>query len=79
MRQSLRSSAVWLETGVALQYPDGSKDPTIDGALANGMVLLHGPIARCLMAALLMALAISMHRTEACRAGWEPARCCWPW
>src|SRR3954467_5926942 len=36
--------AASLEAGVALEYPDGSKDPTIDGPLANGMALLHGPI-----------------------------------
>ena len=70
--------AASLETGVALQYPDGSKDPTIDGPLANGMALLHGPIARCLVATLLVALAVSLRRTESCRAGWAPARCCSP-
>lgn len=57
--------AASLETGVALQYPDGSKDPTIDGPLANGMVLLHGPIARCLVALLLVALAVAIRRTAA--------------
>ena len=55
--------AASLETGVALQYPDGSKDPTVDGPLANGMVLLHGPIARCLVATLLVAVAVSLRRT----------------
>jgi type IV secretory pathway VirB2 component (pilin) len=55
--------AASLETGVALQYPDGSKDPTIDGPLANGMALLHGPIARSLVAAFLIALAVSLRRT----------------
>lgn len=55
--------AASLETGVALQYPDGSKDPTIDGPLANGMALLHGPIARMLVATFLIALAVAIHRS----------------
>jgi type IV secretory pathway VirB2 component (pilin) len=52
-----------LEAGVALQFPDGSKDPTIDGPLANGMALLHGPIARVLIAVFLVALASGARRT----------------
>jgi len=55
--------AASLETGVALQYPDGSKDPTIDGPLANGMALLHGPIARALVVTFLVALAIEIQRS----------------
>ena len=55
--------AASLETGVALQYPDGSKDPTIDGPLANGMALLHGPIARASVVTFLVALAIEVHRS----------------
>ncbi|MGA5303160.1 hypothetical protein ACPCHT_24745 [Nucisporomicrobium flavum] len=55
--------AASLEAGVALQYPDGSRDPTVDGPLANGMALLHGPIARILIAAFLVALAVGAHRT----------------
>jgi type IV secretory pathway VirB2 component (pilin) len=57
--------AASLEAGVALQYPDGSKDPTVDGPLANGMALLHGPIARILIATFLVALAVGDHRTGA--------------
>jgi hypothetical protein len=57
--------AASLEAGVALQYPDGSQDPTVDGPLANGMVLLNGPIARYLVAALLLSLAVSLRRTAA--------------
>ncbi|MFI5960135.1 hypothetical protein [Cryptosporangium sp. NPDC051539] len=49
--------AASLEVGTALQYPDGSRDPTVDGPLAAGMVLLHGPIARALVAVFLLALA----------------------
>lgn len=55
--------AASLETGVALEFPDGSKDPTIDGPLANGMALLHGPIARLLIAALLFAVAAEIVRS----------------
>ena len=55
--------AASLEAGVALEYPDGSKDPTIDGPLANGMALLHGPVARLLVATFLLALAVGVHRT----------------
>lgn len=54
-----------LETGVVLEYPDGSKDPTIDGPLANGIVLLHGPIARLLLAVFFLALAVAVRRTDA--------------
>ncbi|CAO5162533.1 conserved membrane hypothetical protein [Frankia sp. AiPs1] len=56
--------AASLEAGVALEYPDGSKDPTIDGPLANGMALLHGPIARLLFATFLIGLAVAVHRTH---------------
>jgi hypothetical protein len=59
--------AASLEAGVALEYPDGSKDPTIDGPLANGMALLHGPIARLLIATFLIALAVAVHRTHSLR------------
>ena len=57
--------AASMETGVALQYPNGSRDPTIDGPLANGMALLHGPIARALIAGHLIALAAAVSRTGA--------------
>lgn len=57
--------AASLEAGVALEYPDGSKDPTVDGPLANGMALLHGPIARILIATFLVALAVGAHRAAA--------------
>lgn len=55
--------AASLETGVVLQHPDGTLDPTIDGPLANGMALLHGPIARFLIATFLITLAVSVRRT----------------
>jgi hypothetical protein len=49
--------AASLEVGASLQDPDGSLDPTVDGPLAAGMVLLHGPIARAMVATFLIALA----------------------
>jgi hypothetical protein len=57
--------AASLEAGVALEHPDGSLDPTVDGPLANGMALLHGPIARLLIATFLTALAVGARRTGA--------------
>lgn len=49
-----------LEVGTSLQYPDGSLDPTVDGPLAAGMVLLHGPIGRVLVATFLLGLAAAL-------------------
>ena len=49
--------ATSLEVGTALQHPDGGLDPTVDGPLAAGMALLHGPIARVLVAVFLLGLA----------------------
>lgn len=49
--------ATSLEVGTALQHPDGSLDPTVDGPLAAGMTLLHGPVARVLVATFLVGLA----------------------
>jgi hypothetical protein len=57
--------ATSLEAGVVLEYPDGSRDPTIDGPLANGMALLHGPIARILIATFLIALAVGAGPADA--------------
>ena len=57
--------ATSLEVGTSLQHPDGSLDPTVDGPLAAGMALLHGPIARVLVATFLIALActpLARHR-----------------
>jgi hypothetical protein len=53
-----------LEVGTSLWMPDGSMDPTVDGPLAAGMVLLHGPIARALVATFLISLTISAARTR---------------
>jgi hypothetical protein len=51
--------ATSLEVGTSLQFPDGSVDPTLDGPLAAGMVMLHGPISRVLVAVFLLGLAAS--------------------
>lgn len=45
--------AISLEAGGVLEISDGSVDPTVDGPLAHGAMLLHGSIARMLAAMLL--------------------------
>ncbi|MGH8881500.1 MAG: hypothetical protein ACRD0P_29810, partial [Stackebrandtia sp.] len=52
-----------MEVGTSLWKPDAGMDPTVDGPLAAGMVLLHGPIARGLVATFLIALTICAART----------------
>ena len=49
--------ATSLEVGTTLQHPDSGLDPTVDGPLAAGMAMLHGPIARVLVAVFLLGLA----------------------
>ncbi len=51
--------AASLETGTSLWFPDGSLDPTVDGPLSAAAVLLHGPIARVLVATYLIALSVA--------------------
>lgn len=58
-----------MEAGVALQYPDGSQDPTVDGPLAAGMAMLHGPIARVLVATFLLGLTAALSG-RGCFPGW---------
>ena len=71
--------AASLETGVALRVPDGSKDPTIDGPLANGMVLLHGP-GRSMPRRCAPDLGGVAVRRRAALPSWSaPARSCSPW
>jgi hypothetical protein len=55
--------AVSLEAGVPLSAPDAHLDPNIDGPLAAGTVLLHGPVARLLTAVVLIAVGSAVHRT----------------
>ena len=57
-----------LETGTSLWYPDGSMDPTVDGPLSAATVLLHGPIARVLIATFLITLAVAAR--HAVLPGW---------
>src|SRR5215203_449486 len=40
--------AISLEAGVTFGAPDGGLDPTIDGPLADGNILIHGSIKRML-------------------------------
>lgn len=65
--------ATSLEVGTSLQFPDGSKDPTVDGPLAASMVLIHGPIARVLVAVFLLGLvatpAVRRHFSRRVRSG----------
>lgn len=49
--------AISLEVGTMLQHPDSGLDPTVDGPLAAGMAMLHGPIARVLVSVFLIGLA----------------------
>jgi hypothetical protein len=51
--------SVSIEAGTSLWHPDGSLDPTVDGPLSAAIVLLHGPIARFLVATFLIALSIA--------------------
>lgn len=52
-----------LEVGTPLWRPEANLDPTVDGPLSAATVLLHGPIARGLVAAFLIALTICASRT----------------
>jgi hypothetical protein len=58
-----------MEAGVPLYTPGGALDPTIDGPLAAGMVLIHGPIARVLSIVFLIAMGYAVSRTKAL-PGW---------
>jgi hypothetical protein len=53
-----------MEAGVPLYTPDGALDPTIDGPLAAGMVLIHGPIARILTVIILVTVGYTVSRTK---------------
>jgi hypothetical protein len=52
-----------MEAGVPLYAPGQGLDPTIDGPLAAGMVLIHGPIARILTAVVLIGIGYAVSRT----------------
>lgn len=55
--------AVSLEAGVPLYAPGDDLDPNLFGPLAAGAVLLHGPIAKLLTAALLIVAGYAVRRT----------------
>jgi hypothetical protein len=56
--------AVSLEAGVVFGAPDGSLDPTIDGPLAEGNILIHGSIKRLLTVVMLAAAGAAVLRTR---------------
>ena len=53
-----------LEAGVPLYAPGGGLDPTVDGPLSAATVLIHGPIARILMAIVLVGVGYAVSRTR---------------
>jgi hypothetical protein len=57
--------ATSLEAGGVIGTPEGTLDPTIDGPLAHGTVLLHGSVARVVTAVLLLAAGHAVLRTRA--------------
>jgi hypothetical protein len=61
--------SISMEAGVPLYTPDGALDPTIDGPLAAGTVLIHGPIARILTIVLLVSVGYAVSRTKVL-SGW---------
>lgn len=54
-----------LEVGVVLGTPSGTFDPTTDGPLAHGNILLEGSVTRMLTALLLTAAGFAILRTRA--------------
>lgn len=57
--------ATALEVGVVMAVPGGTVDPTVDGPLAAGNVLLHGSVTRIVTAVLLVAAGFVILRTGA--------------
>ena len=56
--------AISLEAGVIFGAPDGTLDPTIDGPLAEGNILIHGSIKRLLTALFLIPTGYAILRTR---------------
>ena len=56
--------ATSLEAGVVFGTPDGTLDPTIDGPLAAGNILIHGSIKRVLTAVFLVPAGYAVLRTK---------------
>ena len=56
--------AISLEAGVVFGSPNGTVDPTIDGPLADGNILIHGSIKRLLTVVFLVPSAYALLRTR---------------
>jgi hypothetical protein len=56
--------AISLEAGVIFGAPHGGLDPTIDGTLAEGNILIHGSIKRMLTVVLLVSAGYAVLRTR---------------
>jgi hypothetical protein len=56
--------AVSLEVGVVFGAPAGTLDPTIDGPLAQGNMLIHGSIKRLLTAIMMVAAGAAVLHTR---------------
>jgi hypothetical protein len=54
-----------LETGVVLDTPSGTLDPTTDGPIAHANILLHGSADRLVTALVLLAAGYAILRTRA--------------
>jgi len=55
---------VSLEVGAIFGAPDGTIDPTIDGPLARGSMLIHGSIGRALTVVILTAAGYAIHHAR---------------
>jgi len=56
--------ATSLEVGAVFGAPNGMIDPTIDGPLAEGSILIHGSVSRILTAVFLSAAGYAVLRTR---------------
>lgn len=70
--------ALSMEAGVPLYVTDGSFDPTIDGPLSAGTVLVHGPISRMLTAIAAIAIAYAASRLKLLPRWVTVTGSCWP-
>jgi hypothetical protein len=58
-----------MEVGGVLHHPSGSIDPTVDGPLAAGSMLLHGSVGRIVTAVLLAAAGYAILQPRPCPPG----------
>ena len=56
--------AASLEAGVVFAHPDGTIDPTFEGPLAEGSILMHGSITRVLTIVFMLAAGHAVIRTK---------------